>query len=82
MYADQINDSYREQCNALGERYCARSDGDERRRIRLNLLKPPLPWSFDRHWRFDPDHSSKDELAPAEISLQAPVGDLKLEIAP
>jgi hypothetical protein len=78
----QIKDPYREQRNALAERYCVTSDEDERRRIRQELLKLPLPSSCDRHWRFEPDPPTKDELALDEISPQPLVGDFIAEIAP
>jgi hypothetical protein len=58
------------------------SDEDERRRIGQDLLKLPPPPSFDGDWRFEPDPPNKDELAPAEVSPQPLVSDLKLEIAP
>jgi hypothetical protein len=82
MTGYRLSDPYREQRNASPERYCTTSDGDERRRIRQDLLKLAPPPSWDHNWRFEPDPSNKRELAPAEISPQPLVGDLKLEIAP
>jgi hypothetical protein len=78
----QIRDPYREQRNALAERYCVTSDEDERRRIRQDLLKLPLPSSRDRDSRFEPDPPTKDELALHEISPQPLIGDFIAGIVP
>jgi hypothetical protein len=80
MVGYQIGHPYREQRDALTERYLATSDEDERRRIRQDLLK--LPLSCDGDWRFEPDPPTKDELALDEICPQPLVGDFVAEIVP
>ena len=83
MSGYRITDSYRDQRNALGLRYLAADDPDERSRIREELSKlPPSPLLSRNNWSFEPEPPTKDELALAEVCPRPLVGVYEAEIVP